>query len=325
MAPTPAATAAGYRNLWSRAEIDAARRDDAAVLAERIGKVKSRYGAVQAATGVPWPVIAALHVRESDLSFAGHLHNGDSLCARTKRVPKGRPKVAHGPPYGWEESAIDALTMPAHRLDRVGNWSVERILYECERYNGWGYLGKINSPYLWSWTNLYHAGKYVRDHVYSPTATDAQPGCVAVFKSLIASDPEAAIIFSTAPAEATPPKAVTREATRKSRAVRDAGAASAAAGTGREVATRTGTIEPDQAPDQTPVLSPLVAWTLIGSGVAVVLVAGWLAVRRKALIERAWTGVANGLGEFVLAAEEKASAAVLAARALVVRRIGRGG
>ncbi|EJW10164.1 hypothetical protein A33M_0413 [Rhodovulum sp. PH10] len=321
MAPTPAATAAGYRNLWSRAEIDAARRDDAAMLATRIGRVKGRYAAVQAATGVPWPVIAALHVRESDLSFAGHLHNGDPLRAKTRRVPKGRPKVAHGPPYGWEESAIDALTMAGHRLDRVENWSVERILYECERYNGWGYLGKINSPYLWSWTNLYHAGKYVRDHVYSPTATDAQPGCVAVFKSLIASDPEAAIIFSKAPAEAAPPKAVTREATRKARAVRDAGAASAAAGTGSEVVTQTGTVEPDHAP----VLTPLVASTLIGSGVAVVLVAGWLAVRRKALIERAWTGASAGLCRLVLAAEEKASAAVLAARAVVVRRIGRGG
>jgi hypothetical protein len=35
--------------------------------------------------------------------------------------------------------------------------------------NGFGYRAHgINSPYLWSYSNQYHAGKFVSDGVYSP-------------------------------------------------------------------------------------------------------------------------------------------------------------
>ena len=62
--------------------------------------------------------------------------------------------------------------MAPHRLDQVKVWSVERMLYECEKYNGWGYLKRGPSPYLWSWTNIYRGGKYVEDGVYSASAWD---------------------------------------------------------------------------------------------------------------------------------------------------------
>lgn len=190
--PTPAETSAAFARMWDRVQIDANRRADAAALARRIIANKPQYAAVQAATGVPWPVIGVIHNRESGLSFKGHLHNGDSLNGYTRRVPSGRPRLGHGPPFTWAESAIDALTMPPHQLNTIGRWTVERILHECEKYNGWGYRGKGNSPYLWSWTSEYRGGKYVRDHVYDPNVRDAQAGCVAILKALAEIDTEAA-------------------------------------------------------------------------------------------------------------------------------------
>ena len=300
MPPTPQQTAAGYGNMWSRATVKANRRDDALALARRIAANKARYAAVQAATGVPWPMIGALHNRESGLSFAGHLHNGDSLKGYTRQVPAGRPKVGHGPPFTWQESAIDALIMPAHKLNAVKTWSIERILYECERYNGWGYLGKGNSPYLWSWTSEYHGGKYVADHVYSPSAWDAQAGCVAVFQALIEIDPDAASLFGAAPREATPPKDAVKQSTAKQRKARSAGAASAAAGGGGEGAKQSGTLQPDAAKLAHPVLT----WTAVGVGVAVVIVATILIERRTRLLHRAWSGVeATAPGLLARAAE----------------------
>ncbi|MEZ5787338.1 MAG: peptidoglycan-binding protein [Xanthobacteraceae bacterium] len=190
--PTPAETSAAFARMWDRVQIDPNRRADALTLARRIIANKPQYAPVQAATGVPWPVIGVIHNRESGLSFKGHLHNGDSLSGYTRRVPSGRPRLGHGPPFTWTESAIDALTMPPHQLNKIGRWTVERILHECEKYNGWGYRGKGNSPYLWSWTSEYRGGKYVRDHVYDPNVRDAQAGCVAILKALAEIDAEAA-------------------------------------------------------------------------------------------------------------------------------------
>src|SRR5262249_52519607 len=122
--------------------------------------------------------------------FAGVLHNGEKIIGtsrKTRLVPAGR-----GPFATWEEAAIDALTMPPHCLHRVVNWTLERILYEIEKYNGWGYLGKCNSPYLWSWTTEYSGGKYVADHVFSRTAIDQQAGCVAILKVLAEMDDQVA-------------------------------------------------------------------------------------------------------------------------------------
>lgn len=203
--PTPSETCAGYASMWSRARLDPDRQDDALALARRIVANKPQYAAVQAATGVPWPVIAVLHYRESGLSFGGHLHNGDSLNDYTHRVPAGRPRIGHGPPFTWIESAVDALTMKGHELQNVGRWTVERILHECEKYNGWGYRGKCNSPYLWSWTSEYRGGKYIRDHVFDPGFRDAQAGCVALLKALAEIDGEAAQLLASREGAFAPP------------------------------------------------------------------------------------------------------------------------
>jgi lysozyme family protein len=48
-----------------------------------------------------------------------------------------------------------------------------------------GYKKKgVPSPYLWSYTDQYQAGKYVADGKYDPTAVSKQPGVVAIMKAL---------------------------------------------------------------------------------------------------------------------------------------------
>ncbi|WP_265440892.1 hypothetical protein [Bradyrhizobium sp. SEMIA] len=46
------------------------------------------------------------------------------------------------------------------------------------------------SPYVWSGTNQYRAGKYVRDGVYDPGKVDPQLGCAALMIALMELDPE---------------------------------------------------------------------------------------------------------------------------------------
>lgn len=195
MPPTPEQTRAGYSSLWNRATVRP--QDQAAVraVADKIVANKARYQAIERATGVPWFMIGPIHNRESSLRFNAHLHCGDPLTKRTVHVPKGRP-AAGSPPFTWEESANDALTMAPHSLNKVKEWTVERILYETERYNGWGYLGKGNSPYLWASTSEYHGGKYVADHVYDKNAWDKQLGCVALLKVIATLDPDASARLS---------------------------------------------------------------------------------------------------------------------------------
>lgn len=138
--------------------------------------------------GVPWYFIGCIHNMERGCSFLHHLHNGDPLSRRTYQVPAGRPiedpwdgaKV-----YPWEQSAIDALKMK--KLDQWADWSIAGLLYQLERFNGFGYRlyhPHVKSPYLWSFTNQYTRGKYVGDGRWSDIAVSEQVGCVAIIKSL---------------------------------------------------------------------------------------------------------------------------------------------
>jgi lysozyme family protein len=40
---------------------------------------------------VPWYLVGIIHYRECSLYFSRHLHNGEPLTERTRRVPAGRP------------------------------------------------------------------------------------------------------------------------------------------------------------------------------------------------------------------------------------------
>lgn len=172
-----------YQDLWQTMEVKSSSWDKAIErTARKIELNRHRYQAIEAETNIPWQFIAVIHNRESSLNFNRHLHNGDSLKRKTRRIPKGRPKGT--PPFTFEESCIDALKMKRFHL--VKDWSFEHQAYMLERYNGWGYrrAGRPNSPYLWSGSNHYTKGKYVRDGKYSPTAVDQQIGTMPLLKRL---------------------------------------------------------------------------------------------------------------------------------------------
>jgi uncharacterized protein (TIGR02594 family) len=179
--------AAEYKSLWDNAVIREQHRQEVTKTARKVRDLKSTYDKVSAATNVPWYIVGLIHSLESGFKTA-HLHNGDPLTARTVQEPPGRPKKG-SPPFSWEASAIDALTM--HGMQNVGaaGWSIERIAFELERYNGFGYRNhhpEVKSPYLWSFTNQYTMGKYIGDHKFSSTARSEQVGAMAVLKQLVA-------------------------------------------------------------------------------------------------------------------------------------------
>lgn len=180
-----------YAALWAGASIRFEREPEVRAMARRVLSGKDRYETVSAATGVPWFVIGIIHAMECSLSFEKHLHNGDPLAKATVNVPKGR-----GPFASWEESAIDALRYD--KLDKVFGWTVERVAYCLETFNGFGYLRLgIHSPYLWSFTTAYTSGKYVRDGVWSSTAVSQQCGGMAILKMLVEIAPEQVVLAGT--------------------------------------------------------------------------------------------------------------------------------
>lgn len=133
--------------------------------------------------GLKWWLVALIHEMECTQNFNCHLHNGDPLTAKTVHVPVGRPMGE--PPFTFLESAVDALKMQG--ADRITDWSIGNVLYFLEGYNGYGYARyhNINSPYLWSGSNHYTAGKYVSDGQYDPNAVSSQIGIALLMKKLL--------------------------------------------------------------------------------------------------------------------------------------------
>lgn len=167
-----------YENLYNSMVIRPRVLQEAQRTAELIKSHQARYEEVSATTGVPWYFIGILHSLEADLDFRTHLHNGDSLNHRTVQVPAGRPKTGT-PPFTWYESAVDAL-----KYDNVGPMqTVGQMLEKFERFNGMGSRKHgINSPYLWSGSNHYTRGKYIKDGVWSSTAVSSQIGAAILLR-----------------------------------------------------------------------------------------------------------------------------------------------
>jgi lysozyme family protein len=173
---------AGYGNMWRSMTVKGGQDSiDANSFARKIIAGEQRYRAVEAQVGVPWFFIGALHMRESGCDFNGVLHNGEHIIGtgkKTSLVPAGR-----GPFNSWEESAIDALMMKD--LDKIEEWPIERMGFESERYNGFGYVNKgVNSPYVWAGSNHEQKGKYVADGKFDPNAEDRQIGTMTVLREL---------------------------------------------------------------------------------------------------------------------------------------------
>lgn len=173
-----------YEGLYSTCKIAAARRPAVLAVVDRMLAEQARYEVVAQGTEIPWFVVAAIHALESGCRFDRHLHNGDSLSARTVRWPAGRPPVGT-PPFTWERSAADALKLSG--LATWGDWSLAGALFKLEAYNGFGYRlhhPEIHTPYLWSFTNHYTKGKYAADRRFDPELVSQQAGAVALLLGL---------------------------------------------------------------------------------------------------------------------------------------------
>ena len=174
-----------YRDLWKTCEIRPTHAREVDQLVDRIVANKQRYKKAGGAHGVPWHVVGVIHMLEGSGNFHTHLHNGDPLTARTVNVPAGRPRAGR-PPFTWEASAADALVFDG--LSRWTNWSVPGTLFVLERFNGFGYRRHdiaIPSPYLWSFSNHYTRGKFIRDRVFSPTAVSRQCGAAVLLRRMV--------------------------------------------------------------------------------------------------------------------------------------------
>jgi lysozyme family protein len=175
-----------YQNLWSQmtVKINEQNNSELKMVINKILANKARYQNVCNIVNskMPYYFVATIHYRECDLNFSQNLSNGDPLTARTVNEPKGRP-VKGNPPFTWEECAVDALQLKG--VDKITDWSIPNMLKTFEDYNGDGYLKyhpTVNTPYVWSGTNLYTKGKYASDGKFDPNLVDKQIGCAVLLK-----------------------------------------------------------------------------------------------------------------------------------------------
>ncbi len=174
-----------YQRLFDACEIRPERREAIEQDAAAIVRNQERYRAAGESIGIPWYFVGAIHNLECSGDFSCHLHNGDPLTARTKKVPAGRP-IEGTPPFSWEVSAQDALRI--EDFDRVTDWSLPSILYQFEKYNGFGYRNRrppVASPYLWSGSVHYVSGKFVADRKFDPTAVSKQSGAAVILRRML--------------------------------------------------------------------------------------------------------------------------------------------
>lgn len=206
-----------YQSLWNTMHIIR----DAAELQRLSNKIKlseTMYKTVEKETGVPWQMIAVIHVREAGEQDVGRwlcvLHNGEKIVGtdkKTRLVPAGR-----GPFHDWVSAANDALKL--QKFDQYHDWTIARVLWALEPFNGYGYRNKgLRSPYIWASTNHQQLGKYVRDGVFDASVMDSQTGCAALLKYLEfggtttaqQEQPKPPVVLAPAPQPTPQPKVLT--------------------------------------------------------------------------------------------------------------------
>ncbi len=173
-----------YDALFQTCVIHESRHREVDDATTQLIRARPRYEAVSEATGVPWHVIAVTHCMETSINFNKHLHNGDPLTARTRNVPANRP-ASGTPPFRWEDSAVEAIQLK--RWSAETDWTLAGTLFQLERFNGFGYRLRhpsVLTPYLWSYSNHYTAGKFIKDGVFSPSAVSRQCGAAVLLRRL---------------------------------------------------------------------------------------------------------------------------------------------
>ena len=164
-----------YSVLFATMVISPAKYQEISRVVSLIKSHKSKYLEAQARTNIDWRVIGVIHYMEASCNFDRQLLNGQRWWRRTTIVPKRK-----GPWKSWLDS-----TVAAFKYHKLKNSDLSAVLKFLERYNGLGYAKRgLNSPYLWSYSNHYTRGKYVRDGVFDPTAISKQVGAAVILKSL---------------------------------------------------------------------------------------------------------------------------------------------
>jgi lysozyme family protein len=171
---------ADYQVRWPAMRVRPERIAAADVVARRMASREARYRAITDPIGVPWWWLAAVHELEHSGRFTTSMIATDPIDA-----PPGTP-----PPSGtitdaeWDDTARALLR--ARGLANWRDWTVTGALYQWERYNGLGYRNfDVPSPYLWSFSDQYTAGKFIRAGEFSPTTVSQQPGAAVLLRRLI--------------------------------------------------------------------------------------------------------------------------------------------
>lgn len=164
---------------------------------------KARYAGVTARLRqvnlfAPWFFIAVVSEREygGPPRWDRQLGQGDLLDQVSHNEPAGRgPFLQHADDVtpgndAWTRCALDALIDCAPHAAKWTDWSAGGTLTILEEYNGLGYANMgVPSAYVWSGTDQYESGKYIRDHVYRASAIDVQEGCAPIIARMMAIDP----------------------------------------------------------------------------------------------------------------------------------------
>ncbi len=182
-----------YKTLQTSQQM-ATSATDAAQKIEAWRQKSAFYDLLEQQTGFPWFWIGCVHYLESSHKLTRHLHNGDPLTARTVHVPAGRPKAAPADPKGYTfaESAADALSMKKRLVPGTRVWSLSRLMFAWEAYNGFGYRKQqlkhptkiVRTSYLWAGTNHQGQGRYVADGKFDINAKPSRPGAMAILDRL---------------------------------------------------------------------------------------------------------------------------------------------
>ncbi|MDI3561348.1 peptidoglycan-binding protein [Bradyrhizobium sp. Arg816] len=194
-----------YERNWASLEIRPSRLADANGVARKAINGKATYQQIERLTGVPWYFVALCHYRESNFDFDTYLGNGETLHRVTTIVPKGR-----GPFATFVDGAVDAFRI--ENFIGAHDWSIARILFRLEAFNGFGYHAKgCNSPYLYGGSTLYgppeaRAGKFVRDHVFDPNHVDSQLGTAVILHAMMSLDSSITLDGSPQFADRTEPE-----------------------------------------------------------------------------------------------------------------------
>ncbi|SFJ98063.1 hypothetical protein [Bradyrhizobium sp. cf659] len=180
-----------YRKMFDTCEPDPKHLSELRAWVTKLSSPSSRkrYGDLEAATKVPWHVIAVIHYRECSANFMGHLHNGDPIAKKTVNVPPGRPDPWNPPPSPWNPvTAWQASGIDAFAYDGLANqvdWGLELTLYRLEAYNGFGTRNHGAIPnYLWNFSKFPVRGGYDSDGHWKPNYLSSQCGAAVLMKLL---------------------------------------------------------------------------------------------------------------------------------------------